>query len=80
MRHWGWWCVVGCCHLHQSHRSFRVYGVVGLTLPDETFNVPDDFDVQAYAAVRTLSCASHAVELEPDVLSRSVRPPGDGLG
>lgn len=47
---WGWWYVVGYCHLRQAHRSFRVDRVVELALLDETFNVPDDFDVQAYLA------------------------------
>jgi predicted DNA-binding transcriptional regulator YafY len=47
---WGWWYIVGYCHLRQAHRSFRVDRVVELTLLDEMFNVPDDFDVQAYLA------------------------------
>jgi predicted DNA-binding transcriptional regulator YafY len=47
---WGWWYVVGYCHLRQAHRSFRVDRIVELALLDETFNVPDDFDVQAYLA------------------------------
>jgi predicted DNA-binding transcriptional regulator YafY len=47
---WGWWYVVGYCHLRQAHRSFRVDRIIELTLLDETFNVPDDFDVQAYLA------------------------------
>jgi predicted DNA-binding transcriptional regulator YafY len=47
---WGWWYVVGHCHLRQAHRSFRVDRIIELALLDETFNVPDDFDVQAYLA------------------------------
>jgi predicted DNA-binding transcriptional regulator YafY len=47
---WGWWYVVGYCHLRQAHRSFRVDRVVDLALLDETFSLPDDFDVQAYLA------------------------------
>jgi predicted DNA-binding transcriptional regulator YafY len=47
---WGWWYVVGYCHLRADLRSFRVDRVVELALLDETFNVPEGFDVQAYLA------------------------------
>ena len=47
---WGWWYVVGYCYLRMAERSFRVDRIVALTLLDETFNVPDGFDVQAYLA------------------------------
>jgi predicted DNA-binding transcriptional regulator YafY len=47
---WGWWYVVGYCHLRRAHRSFRVDRIVEMALLDETFDVPDDFDVQAYLA------------------------------
>ncbi|MCP4543705.1 MAG: YafY family transcriptional regulator [Chloroflexi bacterium] len=47
---WGWWYGVGYCHLRKAIRSFRVDRIVELTLLDETFNVRDDFDAQAYLA------------------------------
>jgi predicted DNA-binding transcriptional regulator YafY len=47
---WGWWYVVGYCHLRQAYRSFRVDRIVELTLLDEMFDAPDDFDIQAYLA------------------------------
>lgn len=47
---WGWWYSVGYCRLRQAIRSFRVDRIIELTLLDEAFNVPDDFDIQAYLA------------------------------
>jgi predicted DNA-binding transcriptional regulator YafY len=47
---WGWWYIVGYCHLRAGLRSFRVDRIVELALLDETFNVPDDFDARAYLA------------------------------
>ncbi len=45
---WGWWYTVGYCHLRADHRVFRVDRMVGLTLNDETFNIPPDFDLRSY--------------------------------
>jgi predicted DNA-binding transcriptional regulator YafY len=47
---WGWWYVVGYCHLRQDNRSFRVDRMVELTLLDDTFNTPANFDVREYLA------------------------------
>jgi predicted DNA-binding transcriptional regulator YafY len=47
---WGWWYVIGYCHLREAIRSFRVDRIITLTLLDETFDVPVDFDVQEYLA------------------------------
>jgi predicted DNA-binding transcriptional regulator YafY len=47
---WGWWYIIGYCHLRAAYRSFRVDRVVDLTLLDETFDVPADFDIRAYLA------------------------------
>jgi len=47
---WGWWYVVGYCHLRQAIRSFRLDRIVELTLLDQVFEGPVDFDVQAYLA------------------------------
>jgi len=47
---WGWWYGIGHCHLRGAIRSFRVDRIVGLALLDQTFDVPDDFDVHAYLA------------------------------
>ncbi|RLC85866.1 MAG: YafY family transcriptional regulator [Chloroflexi bacterium] len=45
---WGWWYVIGHCHLRERMRTFRVDRIIELTLLDETFDVPTDFDIQEY--------------------------------
>lgn len=47
---WGWWYVVGFCHLRQSLRTFRVDRISELALTDQTFAFPADFDIHAYMA------------------------------
>jgi len=47
---WGWWYGIGYCHLREAVRTFRVDRIVELTLLDETFDAPTDFDIQAYLA------------------------------
>ncbi len=47
---WGWWYIIGYCHLREAYRSFRVDRIVDLTLLDEAFEVPADFDIHAYLA------------------------------
>ena len=48
---WGWWYVVGHCYLRSGLRSFRVDRVAELTLLDQTFQVPADFDIRAHLAL-----------------------------
>jgi predicted DNA-binding transcriptional regulator YafY len=45
---WGWWYVIAFCHLRQELRSFRVDRIEGLQLTSRMFQMPDDFNVQAY--------------------------------
>jgi len=47
---WGWWYVVGYCHLRQDIRSFRVDRIIDLMLLEETFSIPAAFDAQTYLA------------------------------
>ncbi|MEW5961535.1 MAG: YafY family protein [Chloroflexota bacterium] len=44
----GWWYSVGYCHLRQALRTFRVDRLIDLTVLDETFQMPPDFDLRAY--------------------------------
>jgi predicted DNA-binding transcriptional regulator YafY len=44
------WYAIGYCRLRQANRSFRVDRIIALTLLDETFEVPADFDIRAYLA------------------------------
>lgn len=46
----GWWYVVGYCHLRLALRTFRVDRIAELTLSDQTFAFPADFDIRAYLA------------------------------
>jgi predicted DNA-binding transcriptional regulator YafY len=45
---WGQRYCLGYCHLRQAIRSFRLDRIVELTLLDQSFEVPADFDLQAY--------------------------------
>jgi predicted DNA-binding transcriptional regulator YafY len=45
---WGWWYVVGYCHLREVRRTFRLDRIVELALLEHTFTVPTDFDLRAY--------------------------------
>jgi len=47
---WGWWYVIGYCHLRQAVRSFRVDRIESLQVSDQVFQSPLGFDVQAYLA------------------------------
>ncbi len=50
---WGWWYVIGHCHLRGDMRTFRVDRIVELTLLDRTFEVPADFDIHEYLAAQS---------------------------
>jgi predicted DNA-binding transcriptional regulator YafY len=50
MHRWGWWYLVGYCHLRQAIRSFRVDRIVDLALTSQVFELPADFDVHTYLA------------------------------
>jgi predicted DNA-binding transcriptional regulator YafY len=45
---WGWWYVIGYCHLRQALRSFRLDRIESAQLTAGRFTRPADFDVQAY--------------------------------
>ena len=49
---WGWWYVVGFCHVHQEIRTFRVDRISEITLLDSTFAHPTDFNLHAYSEKR----------------------------
>ena len=48
LHRWGWWYVVGFCHLHQEIRTFRVDRISEITLSDMIFTPASGFDLQAY--------------------------------
>lgn len=45
---WGWWYVVGFCHIHQEVRTFRVDRISEITLLDTTYVPPPSFNLQVY--------------------------------
>ena len=47
---WGWWYVVGWCHLRKALRTFRVDRIGELTLSEQRFSLPSSFDIQEYMA------------------------------
>jgi predicted DNA-binding transcriptional regulator YafY len=47
---WGRQYCVGYCHLRQGMRTFRIDRILELTLLDQTFTIPADFDLEAYVA------------------------------
>lgn len=47
---WGWWYVAGFCHTRREARTFRVDRIQGLSLAEETFQIPADFDAREFLA------------------------------
>jgi predicted DNA-binding transcriptional regulator YafY len=45
---WGWWYVVGFCHLRQEVRTFRVDRIDELSLLEDQFSLPTGFDIETY--------------------------------
>jgi len=45
---WGWWYLIGHCHLRGAFRSFRVDRIHDLVLLDQSFDIPRDFDIKTY--------------------------------
>ncbi|PKN94057.1 MAG: transcriptional regulator [Chloroflexi bacterium HGW-Chloroflexi-6] len=46
----GWWYVVGYCHRRSALRTFRVDRIAGLSLTDQIFPAPVDFNIHSYMA------------------------------
>lgn len=47
---WGWWYLVGYCHLRQAIRSFRVDRARMLGLGEAAVQAPADFEIRQYLA------------------------------
>ena len=45
---WGWWYVVGFCHLRQDVRLFRLDRILELNILDEIYQSPVDFDAHEF--------------------------------
>jgi predicted DNA-binding transcriptional regulator YafY len=59
---WGWWYVIGYCHVHKEIRTFRVDRITGISLMDGAFSQPSDFDLHAYL--------NHEMQTQPQVVAR----------
>jgi len=47
---WGWQYCLGYCHLRQDIRSFRVDRILKLEVLAQNFEIPTNFDLEAYVA------------------------------
>jgi predicted DNA-binding transcriptional regulator YafY len=45
---WGWWYVIGFCHVHHEVRTFRVDRIAEATLSDATFIQSAGFELRTY--------------------------------
>ncbi|MBM3125786.1 MAG: YafY family transcriptional regulator [Chloroflexi bacterium] len=45
---WGWWYVIGFCHLRKEVRTFRADRISEIILSDATFSIPSEFDLQTH--------------------------------
>jgi predicted DNA-binding transcriptional regulator YafY len=59
---WGWWYVIGFCHVHQEIRTFRVDRISEATLTDQTFTQAKDFSLQTYL--------KNELQAQPQVIAR----------
>lgn len=67
---WGWWYVIGFCHLRQAIRSFRVDRIDELAPAGQPFRIPPDFDIHAYLA--------QEAQIQPAIRVRLRFAPGSG--
>jgi len=59
---WGWWYVIGFCHVHQEIRTFRVDRIFEVSLMDTAFTKPTDFDLQEYL--------KNEMQAQPQIVAR----------
>ena len=59
---WGWWYVIGFCHVHREVRTFRVDRIFEVALSDSTFVQSPDFVLQEYL--------KHETQSQPQVQAR----------
>jgi predicted DNA-binding transcriptional regulator YafY len=60
---WGWWYLIGFCHIRQAVRTFRVDRISELTVLEQGFEPPQDFDIQAYLAQEDASQPAMTVRM-----------------
>ena len=59
---WGWWYVIGFCHVHKEIRTFRVDRIAEVTLQETSFTKSAEFDLQDYL--------KHEMQNQPQIIAR----------
>jgi len=59
---WGWWYVIGFCHVHQEVRTFRVDRIFEVALSNITFAQSPDFNLQTYL--------KNEMQTQPQIVAR----------
>lgn len=59
---WGWWYVIGFCHVHKEIRTFRVDRIAEVTLRETSFTKSAEFDLQDYL--------KHEMQAQPQIIAR----------
>jgi predicted DNA-binding transcriptional regulator YafY len=59
---WGWWYVVGFCHVHKEVRTFRVDRIFEIVLRDTIFAPVPDFNLKEYL--------KNELEAQPKIIVR----------
>jgi predicted DNA-binding transcriptional regulator YafY len=59
---WGWWYVIGFCHVRQEVRTFRVDRIFEIALLDTTFTSVPDFNLHEYL--------KKELEAQPKIIAR----------
>ena len=59
---WGWWYVIGFCHVHKEVRTFRVDRISESALSDTTFSQSPDFNLQTYL--------KNEMQTQPQIVAR----------
>lgn len=59
---WGWWYVIGFCHVHKEIRTFRVDRIAKVTLGETSFTKSAEFDLQEYL--------KHEMRAQPQIIAR----------
>lgn len=63
VHHAGCWYVVGHCHKRGDRRTFRIDRIAALEPTDAPFEIPDDFDLEAYRRERLYVPSADAVSV-----------------
>lgn len=69
---WGWWYVIGLCHVHNEVRTFRVDRISEVTLSENIFVKSTGFDLQEYLNIEMQSQPQITARLKFDVASANI--------